>query len=175
MPYTPPQPGELCKIFACGRLNPVKGHNYLISTIASLLQRGFNVHLQIAGEDEQGGSGYHRELERMIQERSLSAHVELLGAVSEVRIRQGLEDAHIFALASLAEGIPVSVMEAMAMEMPVIVTDVGGNSELIDSGIDGMLVQPENPDQMTDTIAQVIQDPEFACRLSQASRKKNHR
>jgi colanic acid/amylovoran biosynthesis glycosyltransferase len=171
-PYKPLQPGETCKIFACGRLNRVKGHSYLISTIASLLQRGFQVHLQIAGEDEQGGSGYHRELDRMIQERSLSAHVELLGAVSEARIRQGLEEAHIFALASLAEGIPVSVMEAMAMEMPVIVTDVGGNSELIDSGIDGILVQPENPDQMTNTIAQVIQDPEFACRLSQASRKK---
>ncbi|HEY9909261.1 MAG TPA: exopolysaccharide biosynthesis GT4 family glycosyltransferase EpsE [Thermosynechococcaceae cyanobacterium] len=172
IPYTSPQPGQVCRIFACGRLNPVKGHNYLISTIASLLQRGFKVHLQIAGEDEQGGSGYHRELERMIQARSLSEHVELLGAVSEGRIRQGLEDAHVFALASLNEGIPVSVMEAMAMELPVVVTDVGGNSELIDSGVDGILVPSEDPDAMTEAIAQLLQDPDFACRLSRASRKK---
>ncbi len=171
-PYKPWEEGTPCRIFSCGRLNPVKGHKYLIETIEQLRQQGFDARLQIAGEDEQGGSGYHLELEQLIQEKSLGDYVELLGAVSEQRVRQGLEEAHVFALASLNEGIPVAVMEAMAMEMPVVVTDVGGNSELIDNGVDGIMVQPEKPEEMTDAIAKVLNDKELAMSLVQKSRDK---
>jgi len=171
-PYLPWEPGSPCRIFSCGRLNPVKGHKYLIETVERLQQRGFDVRLQIAGEDEKGGSGYRQELEKIIQEKSLSESVELLGAVSEQRVRQGLEEAHVFALASLNEGIPVAVMEAMAMEMPVVVTNVGGNAELIDDGVDGIMVQPEKPEEMAQVIAKVLQDKELAMSLSQTSRHK---
>lgn len=171
-PYTPLEANTPCRIFACGRLNPVKGHKYLIETVELLRQRGYDVRLQIAGEDEQGGSGYHQELVKIIQDKSLSNYIELLGAVSEKRIRQGLEDAHIFALASLNEGIPVAVMEAMAMELPVIVTDVGGNSELVDNGVDAIMVQPEKPEEMADAITRVLQNKALALALSQSSRKK---
>jgi colanic acid/amylovoran biosynthesis glycosyltransferase len=171
-PYKPWQEGSPRKIFACGRLNPVKGHKYLIETVELLRNRGFEVRLQIAGEDEQGGSGYHKELEKIIEDKSMSECVELLGAVSEQRIRKGLEEAHVFALASLNEGIPVAVMEAMAMEVPTVVTNVGGTSELVDDGADAVLVQSEKPEEMADAIAQVLQNPELALRLSQESRKK---
>jgi colanic acid/amylovoran biosynthesis glycosyltransferase len=75
-------------------------------------------------------------------------------------------------LASLNEGVPVAVMEAMAMEVPTVVTNVGGTSELVDDGADAVLVQSEKPEEMADTIAQVLQNPELALRLSQESRKK---
>lgn len=171
-PYTPWEADTPCRIFTCGRLNPVKGHNYLIDTVELLRQQGFDVRLQIAGEDEQGGSGYHKQLEKIIQDKSMSDCVELLGAVSEERIRKGLEEAHVFALASLNEGIPVAVMEAMAMEMPVVVTDVGGNAELVNDGVDAILVQPEKPEEMADAIVRVLQDKGLALSLSQASRTK---
>lgn len=171
-PYVPWEVGEPCRIYSCGRLNPVKGHNYLIDTAELLRQQGFDVRLQIAGEDEKGGSGYRQNLEQLIRDKSMSDCVELLGAVSEARNRQGLEEAHIFALASLNEGISVAVMEAMAMEMPVIVTDVGGNSELIDSGVNAILVQPEKPEEMANAIASVLKDKELCWKLSRESRKK---
>jgi len=179
-PYQPWTEGTPCRIFACGRLNPVKGHNFLIESVEMLRQQGIDVRLEIAGEDEQGGSGYHQELEQFIRDRNLSEAVELLGAVSEVRIRQGLEEAHIFALASLNEGVPVAVMEAMAMEMPVIVTDVGGTSELVTDGEDGLLLQPKQPKAMADAIETVLKDQELAVRLAARSRQKviekfNHR
>jgi colanic acid/amylovoran biosynthesis glycosyltransferase len=170
-PYTPWESG-LCKIYSCGRLNPIKGHKDLIEMVSLLRQRGFDVRLQIAGNDEQGGTGYRQELERIIQDKQMSNYVELLGAVSETQVRQGLEEAHFFALASLNEGIPVAVMEAMAMEMPVIVTDVGGTSELVDSGVDAILVQPENPEEMADAIVKILENQELALCLSQESRKK---
>lgn len=179
-PYIPWQANNLCRIFSCGRLNPVKGHKYLIDTVEMLRKQGFDVRLQIAGEDEQGGSGYRQELEKIIREKSLCKYVELLGAVSEERIRSGLEEAHIFALASLNEGIPVAVMEAMAMEIPIIVTDVGGTNELVNNGVDGILVQPEKPEEMADAIVKVLHNKNLALSLSEQSRKKiaaqfNHR
>ena len=102
----------------------------------------------------------------------MSKWVELLWSVSEQRISQGLEEAHVFALASLNEGVPVAVMEAMAMEVPAVVTNVGGTSELVDDGADAVLVQSEKPEEMADAIAQVLQNPELALSLSQKSRKK---
>ncbi|MEG4088922.1 exopolysaccharide biosynthesis GT4 family glycosyltransferase EpsE [Microcoleus sp. Pol12B4] len=171
-PYTPWQEGSPCKIFACGRLNPVKGHKYLVEAVELLRNRGFDVRLQIAGEDEQGGSGYHQDLQKIIEDKSMSECVELLGAVSEQAIRQGLEAAHVFALASLNEGVPVAVMEAMAMEVPAVVTNVGGTSELVDDGVDAVLVQSEKPEEMADAIANLLQNPELALSISQQSRKK---
>ncbi|MEG4535461.1 glycosyltransferase family 4 protein [Microcoleus sp. D2_18a_D3] len=172
-PYKPWQEGSQCKIFACGRLNPVKGHKYLIETVELLRNRGFEVRLPIAGEDEQGGSGYHQYLQKMIEYKSMSECVELLGAVSEQAIRQGLEETHVFALASFNEGVPVAVMEAMAMEVPAVVTNVGGTSELVDDGADAVLVQSEKPEEMADAIAQVLQNLELALSLSQESGKKS--
>jgi colanic acid/amylovoran biosynthesis glycosyltransferase len=171
-PYAPWTPGEPCRIFTCGRLNPVKGHDIMLETIEILRERGIDARLQIAGEDEKGGTGYRRTLEALIANKKLEGCVELLGAVSEVRIRQALEDAHIFALASLNEGISVAIMEAMAMEMPVIVTDVGGNSELIDHRIDAILVLPERPVEMADAIEEVLLTSELSRRISQSSRDK---
>jgi glycosyltransferase involved in cell wall biosynthesis len=170
-PYIPWESGE-CRLFSCGRLNPVKGHNYLIDVVAQLQSRGWRVHLEIAGEDEQGGSGYHQDLDQMITAKGLTDSIVLLGAVSEERIRQGLEAAHVFVLASLNEGIPVAVMEAMAMAMPVVVTDVGGNAELIDHGVDGILVMAEQTEQMVTEIERILRDRTLANQLSQASRQK---
>jgi glycosyltransferase involved in cell wall biosynthesis len=171
-PYKPWDGTGPCKIFSCGRLNRVKGHNYLIETVEQLRKQGFDIRLQIAGEDEQGGSGYHQELEKIIREKSLSESIELLGAVPEPRIRQGLEEAHIFALASLNEGTSIAIMEALAMEMPVIVTAVGGTPDMVDDGVDGILVPAKQPAAMTDAISNVLQNPELALNLSRESRKK---
>ncbi len=171
-PWQPPAPGAPLRIFSCGRLNAVKGHDHLIETVALLRDRNIDARLEIAGEDEQGGSGYHQQLQALIDEKGLSDVVTLLGAVSETRVREGLENAHVFALASLNEGISVAIMEAMAMEMPVVVTDVGGNHELITSGRDAILVPPEAPQIMADEIAGLVADPEYARRLAQASRAR---
>ncbi len=170
--YQPWLPAQTCRIFSCGRLNLIKGHKYLLQAVRLLQQRGIAVKLQIAGEDEQGGNGYHKDLAELIHAQGLAESVELLGAVSEDRIRQGLEEAHIFALASLNEGVPVAVMEAMAMELPVVVTQVGGNAELIDQGVDGLMVDPQDPDALANMIEKVLTESRLAIALSQAARQK---
>ena len=171
-PWQPPAPGDPVRIFSCGRLNAVKGHDHLIETVRQLREQGLDARLEIAGEDEQGGLGYHRHLTALIADKGLGDAVTLLGAVGEDRVREGLENAHVFALASLNEGISVAIMEAMAMEMPVVVTDVGGNHELITSGVDAILVPPERPEVMTAEIAGLVADPGYARRLAAASRAR---
>jgi glycosyltransferase involved in cell wall biosynthesis len=170
-PYIPWSQG-VCNLYCCGRLNPIKGHHYLVMVAKLLRQQGIDVRLQIAGEDELGGKGYRLELEQVIRSAEMSDYVALPGAVSEEQNRQNIEEAHIFALASLNEGIAVAVMEAMAMEVPVVATDVGGMAELIDSGDNAILVPPEQPQQMADAILQVLRNPSFALQLSQRSREK---
>jgi glycosyltransferase involved in cell wall biosynthesis len=102
----------------------------------------------------------------------LNDTVNLLGAVSEEKIRTYLEQANIFVLASLDEGISVAIMEAMAMELPIVVTNVGGVKELVDDQVNGILVEPENPLLLATTILSVLQDQELSIRLGKAAREK---
>lgn len=160
------------RLFACGRLNFCKGHQDLIHAVGLLKDRGYNVHLDIAGEDEQGGTGFHQDLEVMINKLGLQEEVTLLGAVSEQVVRDHLQAAHIFVLASLGEPLGVAYMEAMAMQTPTIGTDAGGVRELIDHETDGLLVKPENPNELADVITQILDDANLAQRLSDGGRDK---
>lgn len=169
--YAPWQPGQPCQIFTVGRLNPVKAHDDLIEAVAMLINRGFDVHLKIAGEDEQGGKGYRMQLEKIIQEKAMTDRVQLLGAVSEPVIRQHLEEAHIFALASLNEGTSVAIMESMAMELPVVTTAVGGTPKLITHNVNGVLVEPKDPQALADAMAHILTDRQLAVHLGQEARQ----
>lgn len=161
-----------CRVYSCGRLNAVKGHRDLIDAVSILRGRGIPVELLIAGEDDQGGRGYRLELERHVEEAVAGSYVTLLGAVDEDRHRLHLREAHIFALASLNEGISVAIMEAMAMQTPMVVTNVGGNSELVEDGRSGVFGAPENPAAFADAMESILLDPAFAMRLSRQSRRK---
>jgi len=169
--YTPWMPGQVAKIYACGRLNPVKAHPDLVDAVAVLRERGIDAQLIIAGEDEKGGQGYRRDIEQHIQRRNAAGFVTLLGAVSEDKHRECLQNAHIFALTSLNEGISVAIMEAMAMQTPVVATAVGGNAELIETGVNGMLVKPQDPPLFADVLEKVLRDQAFATSLTERSRQ----
>lgn len=171
-PYEPWVGGRPFTIFSCGRLNLVKGHKYLIEAVELLKNRGLDVHLQVAGEDEAGGTGYRKDLEKLIQEKALTEQVTLLGSISEDQFHEYLQQVDAFAMGSLNEGISVAAMDAMSMELPVVMTRVGGMHELIDSGINGILVPSERSDELADAIAQIMQDPDFALSLSRNSRQK---
>ena len=98
--------------------------------------------------------------------------VHLLGAVSEDTVRESLEKAHVFALASRQEPLGVAIMEAMAMEVPVVVTGAGGVKELVDEGINGLLVEPQAPTQLVEAISKLLKDKELSIQLGKAGREK---
>ncbi len=172
-PYVPWAEGSgPLKLVSCGRLNAGKGHQDLIAAVALLRNKGLDVKLRICGEDDHGGDGFRRDLERLIQEKGLADHVSLLGAVDESAVRNELANAHVFALASHAEAVGVAYMEAMAMAMPVVGSKVGGVPDLIKDEQEGILVPPMNPVALAGAIERVAKDVVLAGRLAGAARKK---
>jgi colanic acid/amylovoran biosynthesis glycosyltransferase len=169
--YHPPEAGETLRIFTCARLNLVKGHQDLIDAIALLRDQGTDVRLDIAGEDDDGGNGFRGVLETKIRDLSLEDHVTLLGAIDESEVRQRLGTAHLFLLASWAEPLGVAYMEAMSCGTPVIGTDAGGVPELIETGVDGILVPPKDPKAIAAAIAKLAAEPAALVRLSAAGRE----
>ncbi|GGF62933.1 Glycosyltransferase involved in cell wall bisynthesis [Mameliella alba] len=169
-PYQPPEHGRPIRIFACGRLNVVKGHQDLMAATRQLLDQGVDVRVEIAGEDDDGGTGYRIELEETLKRLRLQDHVKLLGAIDAGEVKDKLEESHLFVLASWHEPLGVAYMEAMSMGVPTIGTDAGGVPELITDGSTGYLVEPKNPGMLARTIRSLVGDPDALMRLSEAGR-----
>lgn len=170
--YQPWEGTGPCRIFSCGRLNPCKAHDDLIRAVGRLRQQGIDAELHIAGEDDSKTGEHRKALEELIAELKLTGKAVLLGAVPEEKVRAELEAAHMFALASLHEPLGVVIMEAMAIEAPVVVTGAGGVAELVDDGVDGLLVEPRQPEQLAEAMLKLCRQPDLARQFSVAGRRK---
>lgn len=171
-PYRPPAPDEVLRLFTCGRLNLMKGHQDLLVALRRLLDAGRKAELVIAGEDDAGGTGYRRVLEARVDALSLRDHVRLLGAVDAGEVKRQLLAAHLFILASWEEALGVALMEAMSCGVPVIGTDTGGVSELVTDGRDGVLVSPRDPRALAEAITRLADAPGLAQNLAAAGRDR---
>lgn len=172
-PYVPAQ-GQI-RVFSCGRLNVVKGHQDLIEAVRQLRAAGHDVVLDIAGQDDEGGSGFRLVLDRLIKQHKLQDHVRLLGAIDAASVKARLLEAHIFALASWHEPLGVVYMEAIACGVPTIGTAAGGVPELIDDGVEGLLVPPKAPEALAEAILRIAEDPDLARKLSETGRARIER
>lgn len=155
------------RLVTCGRLHYGKGHQDLIDAIRILKDKGRSVHLTILGEGPA-----RPDLEKKITHLELEDEVRLAGAVSEEQVRDHLEAAHLFALGSHDEAIGVATMEAMAMKLPVVVTDVGGVRELVREDVDGLLVPSQNSNVMASSIERILEEPDLAVRMGEAGAER---
>lgn len=171
-PYEPWRGDGPARVFCCGRLNPQKNHPDLVRAMAILRGQGLDVRLRVAGGDGTPDQRYRRELEDVIAGTGMDQAVELLGPMDEEAVRGEFGAAHLYAMASRHEGVPVSVMEAMAMGLPAAVTDVGGVRELVDDGENGLLCTPGDPADLADKAGRVLRDPALAASLGLAARAK---
>jgi colanic acid/amylovoran biosynthesis glycosyltransferase len=165
--YEPAQPGVPVRLFTCGRLNPGKRQDLLIRATGLLRAEGIDARLVIAGEDLDSGTGqFRRDLESLVAELHLGEYVQLPGAMSEADVRRELESTHVFGLSSDTEALGVVLVEAMAMRVPVVTTDVGGTTELVKSGENGLAVPPRDPVALAEAIRRIATDPALAQRFS---------
>jgi colanic acid/amylovoran biosynthesis glycosyltransferase len=158
---------EPFRILCVGRLVPAKGQHILIAAVDRLVKGGRSVSLRFVGDGPDRVS-----LEREMNYRGLSGHLAFEGNVNQDRIREFYHEADAFVLASFAEGIPVVLMEAMAMEIPCVSTMVAGIPELIRDGIDGLLVMPSDERGLAQAIARLIDDEDLRRRLGEAGRQR---
>jgi colanic acid/amylovoran biosynthesis glycosyltransferase len=164
--YRPPSE-RISSIFCAARLSPEKGIEFLIHAVKLLLDQGHDLQLRLAGD---GPS--KEELVRVTSELKLSDRVHFLGFLNEDEIISELEDCDLFVLPSFVEGLPVSAMEAMAIGVPVIATNIAGTSELVEHGRTGLLVRPSDSRALADAIVTMITDYDFRLSAAELGRKK---
>jgi glycosyltransferase involved in cell wall biosynthesis len=159
--------GDSFEVICVGRLVPAKGQHTLIEAIDRLVREGRNIRLTLVGDGPDRAS-----LEQDADRRAMNGHIVFEGAVNQDRIRDLYARADAFALASFAEGIPVVLMEAMAMEIPCVTTFITGIPELIRDGVDGLLVAPSDDEELSRVIARLMDDAELRKRIGENGRKR---
>jgi glycosyltransferase involved in cell wall biosynthesis len=155
------------RVLNISRLAPTKGNAVLLQAMADLRNRGVDAEAVIVGD------GVRREaLEQLAEGLGVAGRVRFVGAVGQDRIPEQFAAADVFCLPSFAEGVPVVLMEAMAMEVPVVATAIMGVPELVEHGTSGFLVPPGRVDAVADALAALAADPERRAALGRAGREK---
>jgi glycosyltransferase involved in cell wall biosynthesis len=154
-------------ILCVGRLTPAKGQHVLIDAMERLKGAGRPVRLRLVGAGPDEAS-----LREHAARIAVPDCVVFEGAVNQDRIRGFYQAADIFCIPSFAEGIPVVLMEAMAMGIPCVTTHITGVPELIRNGIDGLVVAPSDLDALTDALAKLMDDAALRQRISNSARER---
>jgi glycosyltransferase involved in cell wall biosynthesis len=133
----------------------VKGYEYLVQAIALARAAGDDVTLTIVG----GNKGTTESVRYAVTELGLDDVVTMTGAKSPAGVRAALARADALVMSSLSEGMSRAALEAMAMGLPVITTNVGGMTEVIDDGRVGLVVPSRDPRALADAICTLARDP----------------
>ena len=140
-------------IYSAGRLSEQKGFSYLIETAQILQEKRNNLVFFVSGEGKLASA-----LQKQVDEAGLHDSFVFEGFAPD--IFPYMKGCNLFVLASLFEGMPNVVMEAMAMAKPVIATDVNGTRELMQDGKTGLIVPPADPVALANAIGSLIDTPE---------------
>lgn len=155
------------RLVMVGRLVPAKGPMLLLEAFRRARATFPSLMLSLVGDGPE-----RPKMERFLDEHGLRDVVTLAGALNHDRTLAKVAAADVFVLASFAEGIPVALMEAMALGVPCISTLVAGIPELIVPGRDGILVPAGSIEALTDAILALARDPELRERLGSSGRKQ---
>jgi colanic acid/amylovoran biosynthesis glycosyltransferase len=160
-------------IVCVGSLEEKKGQTYLVEACRLLKQRGLDFVCHLVGDGQSRAA-----LEQQIQQAGLSGLVRLEGGQPRDQVVRMLRGADVVALPSIItktgkmEGIPVSLMEPLACEVPVVSTRISGIPELVEDGVTGLLVPPQDPAALADALDRLARDSELGRRMGRAGRAK---
>jgi glycosyltransferase involved in cell wall biosynthesis len=151
-------------VVALGRLGRNKGTFDLIHATQILKARHPDVELLLAGDGELSVA------EKLANDLGLAKNVKILGWVDESARASLLESASVFVLPSYSEGLPMSMLEAMATGLPVVVTPVGGITDVVRDGVEGFIVAPGDLQNLADRIDALLSDSDLRSRMGDAGR-----
>ena len=161
----PKSSGEIV-IATVGNIRRVKGHDILIKAAASIASHFPNVSFSIAGAVLE--EDYFAELQSLLRELEISDRVHFLGGVTN--LNEYLSAADIFVLPSRSEGFSNALIEAMAASLPIVATDVGGNAEAVQDGINGLLIPSEDAAMLSEAVSRILSNPGMAKTMGAAGR-----
>ena len=150
-----------------GRLSPEKGVNIIIQALSEVVKEINNIKLTIVGDGPRKAF-----LESEVEQYNLGNHIAFIGAVPEREVFDRMGECDMLVLSSFMEGIPMVLMEAMALELPVVAPRVAGIPELVIDNENGLLFDPANADQLSEKIIMLAKDSKLRIKLGKEGRKK---
>ncbi len=157
------QPGA---VLSLGVLGKRKGSYDLVAAAARVLANRADVHLRLGGDGELDQVAAHAKA------LGVADRVALLGWVRDADRDRQLASASVYALPSYHEGLPMSVLEAMAAGLPILSTPVGGIPEAVTHGVEGFLVPPGDVECIARHLERLLSEPGLAQRMGEAARRK---
>jgi glycosyltransferase involved in cell wall biosynthesis len=162
--FHPREPrASLRRVVVVANLRPEKGHDVLIDAAVEVLRRFPDARFELVGSGPQ-----HNTLRARAELRGVAHAFDFLGQREDVPSR--LRAADIFVLPSRSEAFPNAVLEAMATNLPVVASGVGGILESIDDGRTGLLAPAGDPGALADRLCRLMADPALGTRLAVAAR-----
>ncbi len=176
-PATEKTPSPKFRVVSAGWLKEYKGFHVVLEAVAILAARGVDVVFDLAGDGPQ-----RVYLERLAARLGVSDRLKLHGFLDHGRLLELYRDADAFAIGSMEmpglgrqDVIPNVIAEAMAVGVPVVATDMAGIPELVEDGVDGLLVAQRDPEAMADALERLAREPEKAAALARSGRAKVER
>lgn len=151
-------PEDAFLVFSVGELNVNKNHSTVVRAIASIPDE--NIHYAVAGKGE-----YHDELIKLAQTLGVSDRVHLLGFRRD--IAELYHTANLFVFPSFREGLPASLMEAMASGLPAVVSRIRGNSDLVQEDKGGYLCDPASVEDFRENIEKIRKNDELRKKMGE--------
>lgn len=164
---TTPPSGERLRLLNVGRLAPEKGQWVLLDALRRVVDAGIDADLRIIGDGP-----LRAELEQQVADLGLVDRVRFLGNVPQLTVRAELEASDVFCMPSFAEGLPISIMEALAIGVPVVVTSIAGIPELVVDGVTGCCVPAGSVDDFAAAIIRLGRSPEDRIAMVAAGRAR---
>ena len=160
-------PGLEPLILCVARFVPRKRHQDLVEALALLRDRGTPFRAVLAGEGPT-----RRSIEELVHRLGVGEAIRFPGSVRSAGIAAVMEEAAVFCLPSLWEGMPGAVMEAMASGVPVVGTAVNGTEDLLVDGVSGLLVPPRDPERLAGALERVLTDHDLARTIGLGGRRR---
>ena len=172
-----PATGAALRLVCVSRFDPKKGLEYLIEAVRILLNQGMAVRLHVVGEADHvpASLAYREHLTARVAEFGLGDTVVFEGRRSQAEILDLLTASHVFVAPFVeldsgdSDGIPTALMEAMSTGAPIVTTDSGSISEVIEHDRTGLMVPQRNAAAIADAVARLALDPDLRARLGSAA------
>jgi colanic acid/amylovoran biosynthesis glycosyltransferase len=157
------------RVVSVSRLHWVKGYEFALQALALVRRSGVEIDYTIIGQADDKGL---LSVLATARDLGLESHVHVRGTRSPAEIVETLRSADVFLLASLSEGLSTATLEAMAVGLPVVVTDVGGMREAVTDGVDGFVVPPRDPAAIAAALVELAGDRELRRSMGEQGRRR---
>lgn len=154
----------------CGRIAPVKGHDYFFRAVPDILKKFESTRVLVVGEDPSEKKDFLRKIMKIAFDLKINDNISFLGFRNDMQTIMKCLD--ILIVPSLAEPFGRVVIEGMAAKTPIIATSVGGIPEIIDNGINGILIPPMDERAIATAAIDLLSNRSYAMELVKNAEKK---